>query len=64
MEDNIKLTENKKNENLKKEQKVRNYGIDFIRIISMYGIVLSHIINIKKTRKKYRKFKQLKILHI
>jgi len=64
MEDNIKLTENKKNENLKKEQKVRNYGIDFIRIIAMYGIVLSHIMYIKKTRKKYRKFKQLKILHI
>ena len=30
----------------------------------MYGIILSHIINLKKSRHKYRKFKELKLLHI
>ena len=48
-------------ENIKENKKVRNHGIDFIRIIAMYGIVINHIIF---KNKKFRKFKELKILHI
>jgi len=48
-------------EKLKKE---RNHGIDFIRIIAMYGIVINHIIYFPKTLIKYKKFKELKLLHI
>jgi len=53
------------NENLKKNnKKVRNHGIDFIRIIAMYGIIINHIIFKKKTLSKYKKFKELKLLHV
>ena len=48
-------------ENIKINKKVRNHGIDFIRIIAMYGIVINHIIF---KSKKYKIFKELKILHI
>ena len=51
------------NENLDKNR-VRNHGIDFIRIIAMYGIVVNHIMYGEKTLSKYNKFKQLKLLHI
>ena len=51
-------------ENLTKIKKVRNHGIDFIRILAMYGIVINHIIFKKKTLSKFNKFKELKLLHI
>jgi hypothetical protein len=52
------------NENLSKNKKVRNHGIDFIRILAMYGIIINHIIYKKNTLSKFEKFKQLKLLHI
>ena len=52
------------NENLSKNKKVRNHGIDFIRILAMYGIIINHIIYKKNTFSKFEKFKQLKLLHI
>ena len=58
------LSKENMNENLKKNKTVRNHGIDFIRIIAMYGIVINHIIYIKKTFNKYKKYKELKIFHI
>ena len=58
------IAKKKMNENLIKNKKVRNPGIDFIRIIAMYGIVINHIMYKKKTLEKYKKFKELKFLHI
>jgi surface polysaccharide O-acyltransferase-like enzyme len=55
------------NENLDKNKKVRNPGIDFIRILAMYGIIINHIIYQEKTLSKFKPFKQfkkLKLLHI
>jgi hypothetical protein len=53
------------NEKFKKNnQVVRNHGIDFIRIIAMYGIVINHIIYNVKTFNKYQSYKELKLLHI
>ena len=52
------------NENLPKNKKIRNHGIDFIRILAMYGIIINHIIYKRKTILKFKKFKQLKLLHI
>ena len=53
-----------KNENFPENKRVRNHGIDFIRILAMYGIIINHLICKKKTLIKFSKFKQLKILHI
>lgn len=52
------------NENLPKNKKVRNHSIDFIRVLAMYGIIINHIIYKKKTKAKFKKFKELKLLHI
>ena len=51
------------NESLTKN-KIRNPGIDFIRIIAIYGIVINHIMYREKTFSKYKQFKKLKLLHI
>ena len=58
------LSKKNKDNELKKNKIERNHGIDFIRIIAMYGIVINHILYQKKTINKYKKFKELKILHI
>jgi hypothetical protein len=52
------------NENLPDNKKVRNHGIDFIRILAMYGIIINHIIYKKNTLSKFKAFKELKLLHI
>ena len=53
------------NKNMPKNKKVRNHGIDFIRILAMYGIIINHIIYKPKTIFKFKKiFKQLKFLHV
>ena len=46
------------------KNKNRNSGIDLIRIIAMYGIVINHIMYREKTFSKYKQFKKLKLLHI
>ena len=58
------FSKEKMDDNLKKNKKIRNHGIDFIRIIAMYGIVIHHIMHIRKIFFKYQKFKELKLLHI
>jgi len=55
------FSKEKMNDNFKK---IRNHGVDFIRIIAMYGIVINHIIYNRKIFIKYQKFKELKLLHI
>ena len=61
-----KAIDNNRNENIPKTIKVRNPGIDLIRLICMYGIVINHILfwQIKKGGKYERYSKQLKILDI
>ena len=54
---------NKKNI-IKEILKQRNPGVDLVRIIAGYFIILSHLIFIGKAIKKYSKYKKhLKILH-
>lgn len=47
-----------------KIKKVRNYGVDLIRILAMYGIVFNHLYNKKKILIKYQGYKELKLFHI
>ena len=69
MEENLdilpKSIASKKNMNEKlKNKKVRNPGIDFIRILAMYGIIINHIIYKSKNKTFINKFKELKLLHV
>ena len=60
-----KIKENNKIENIPKIIKVRNPGVDLIRLISMYGTIINHILyHGNGINKFYRYKKQLKILHI
>ena len=61
-----KSKENNKFENIPKILKVRNPGIDIIRLICMYGIIINHILygQAKGLNKFYRYKKELKLLHI
>ena len=48
-----------------KTKKARNPGIDLVRLIAMYGIVINHILYLNGGERKYYKYrKYLKILHI
>ena len=59
-----KFLEINTNENIMKNKKKRNHGIDFIRTLAMYGIIFNHIISKKKINLKYSKFKELKLLNV
>ena len=63
---NDKTKENNKIENIPKTIKVRNPGVDIIRLICMYGIIISHILygNAKGADKFYRYKKELRFLFI
>ena len=52
------------NDTSMKNKKVRNYGIDLVRILAMYGIVFNHLYNKNKILVKYRRYKELKLFHI
>ena len=60
---NINQRDNK-NDNIQKTIKERNPGIDLIRIIAMYGILINHSIYHNYAKEKFSKFKRLEILHI
>ena len=48
-----------------KSKKERNPGIDIIRLIGMYGVIINHILYIHGGANKYPKYsKYLKLLHI
>ena len=38
-----------------KKVKARNAGVDLVRILSMYGIIIQHILNHGRVIQKYRK---------
>ena len=47
------------------KNKKRNYGIDLVRLIAMYGVVLDHLLYIHGGMTKYHKYiKYLKLMHI
>lgn len=43
----------------KKKSKIRNPGIDLLRIVSMYGIIISHTLGHGGGYRKYRRYKKL-----
>ena len=61
---NIKSIENN-NTNKNNIIKIRNPAVDLLRLISMYGIVINHILYFGNGMGKYQKYqRQLKLLHI
>ena len=44
--------------------KFRNPGIDFVRILSMYAIIIHHILLYGNLYKKYNKYKELYLMNI
>ena len=55
---------NDKKLNKIKKIKTRNPGIDFVRILSMYAIIIHHIIFFGNLSQKYYKFKELDLMNI
>lgn len=53
----------KKNDNIAKQVKIRNPGIDLVRILSMYAIIIHHIL-IGAIFKKYNQYKELKLMNM
>ena len=47
-----------------KKIKIRNAGIDFIRIASMYSIIVHHIVIHGKVNIKYNKYRELVLMNI
>ena len=47
-----------------KKVKIRNAGIDFARIVSMYSIIVVHILGHGKAIKKFSKYKELNFMSI
>ena len=61
---NINSIHNIENKEKKKPKKQRNVGIDLIRILAMYGIILNHILYQGKGLSKYKQYvKELLLLH-
>ena len=57
--------DNKNNENIPKVIKIRNPGVDFARVISMYCIVIHHFYYLGRGLQKYSKYQnQLRALEI
>jgi len=52
------------NENTKKNVKIRNPGVDLVRIIAMIGIIYNHLIYQDAAKTKYSKFQHLKLLFV
>jgi surface polysaccharide O-acyltransferase-like enzyme len=50
--------------NIVKKVKVRNAGVDLVRILSMYSIIIQHILNHGKVINKYNKYRELILMSI
>ena len=46
------------------ERKIRNPGIDLVRILSMYAIIVHHVLYFGDLFKKYDKYKELILMNI
>ena len=62
--DNNKDIMDKINNNTIQKVKVRNPGVDFARIISMYAIIIHHIIIHGGLFNKYYQYKELILMNI
>ena len=61
------IVDNNKNDafwNNVKKVKVRNAGIDMIRIASMYSIIVHHILVHGRAIRKYNKYRELVLMNI
>ena len=56
--------EAKRIDNNAKQIKIRNPGIDLVRLLSMYAIIIHHILIHTKIFKKYRQYKELKLMNM
>ena len=66
-ESNKLIVDNNKTDaigNNAKKVKVRNAGIDLTRILSMYAIIVHHILIHGRAMKKYSKYKELVLMNI
>ena len=52
------------NQNIKRTIKIRNPGIDMVRIVEMFAIVINHILDHGKVIKTFRQYPELKLLNI
>ena len=52
------------NQNIKRTVKIRNPGIDMIRIVGMFSIVIHHILHHGKVIKTFSQYPELKLLEI
>ena len=50
--------------NNKNKNKIRNPGIDLVRIIAMYGIIIHHLIFFGHLQKKYKKYPEINLIKI
>ena len=51
-------------DNNAKQIKIRNPGIDLVRILSMYAIIIHHILISTDIYKKYSQYKELKLMNM
>jgi hypothetical protein len=61
---NVDKMEAKIIDNNAKQKKIRNPGIDLVRILSMYAIVVHHILINTDIFKKYSQYKELKLMNM
>ena len=60
----VDKTEAKRIDNNGKQIKIRNPGIDLVRILSMYAIIIHHILITTDIFKKYSQFEKLKLMNM
>jgi len=60
----IDETEAKRIYNNINKVKIRNPGIDLVRILSMYAIIIHHILITTDIFKKYKQYKELKLMNM
>jgi hypothetical protein len=46
------------------KRKIRNPGIDLVRVLGMYAIIVHHILHFSKLFKKYKQYKELVLMNI
>ena len=51
-------------DNYDNKRKIRNPGVDSVRILGMYAIIVHHILHYSKLFEKYRKYKELVLMNI
>jgi len=60
----VDILEAQRIDNNTKPVKIRNPGIDFVRILSMYAIIIHHILIHTDIYKKYSQYRELKLMNM